>query len=285
MLLLLFRALSRCPLPVLHALGTALGRLTWLLSPAYRRRLRDNLRQAGYEGHLNEAMAEIGKSVLELPFVWCAPRERVMASCSGPDEDLIDRALATGRPILFLTPHLGCFEITAQWFSRRRPITVMYRPPRKSALRPLMEDARRRAGMTLAPATLAGVRILLKTLKSGGVVGLLPDQVPQQGEGLWAPFFGRPAYTMTLPAKLAQMSDALVLLAWGERLPQGRGYVVRFRPFTRALEGPPEAQAHVINQAMEALIAERPAQYLWGYNRYKVPDGVAPPPAGGEAQA
>jgi KDO2-lipid IV(A) lauroyltransferase len=156
---------------------------------------------------------------------------------------------------------------------------VMYRPPRKSALKPLVEGARARHNLHLAPANLSGVRILAKTLKGGQPIGLLPDQVPQEGEGVWAPFFGRNAYTMTLPAKLAQLGRADILLVYAERLPQGRGFVVRFVPFEGDLSGDASAQAASINRAMEQLIARCPAQYFWSYNRYKKPDGVAAPEA------
>ena len=103
--------------------------------------------------------------------------------------------------------------------------------------------------------------------------------VPQEGEGVWAPFFGRNAYTMTLPAKLAQLGKADILLVYAERLPKGRGYVVRFVPFEGDLSGTAAEQAVSINRAMEQLIARCPAQYFWSYNRYKQPDGVPAPDA------
>ncbi|WP_036171967.1 lysophospholipid acyltransferase family protein [Massilia sp. 9096] len=283
MLVLLFRALSVFPLSVLHALGTALGWAVYLASPSYRRRLRGNLERAGYGGHLRAAIAESGKAIVELPFVWCAPQPRVTGHVRMENWELVQRQLDSGKGIVFLTPHLGCFELTAQQVSLRIELTVMYRPPRKSALKPLVEGARARQNMHLAPATLSGVRMLVKALKGGQPVGVLPDQVPQEGEGVWAPFFGRDAYTMTLPAKLAQLGKADILLTYAERLPFGRGYVIRFVPFEGELTGTPAEQAAAINRAMEQLIARAPSQYFWSYNRYKRPQGVAAP--GAEAVA
>ena len=277
MLVILFRALSVFPLPFLHALGSALGWIVYLLSSSYRRRLRANLKQAGYEGHLNAAVAESGKAIIELAFVWCAKPERVARHARVENWNLVQERLDAGRGIVFLTPHLGCFEMTAQQIALKTALTVMYRPPRKSALKPLVEGARARHNLHLAPATLSGVRILAKTLKSGQPIGLLPDQVPQEGEGVWAPWFGRSAYTMTLPAKLAQLGKADILLVYAERLPRGKGYVVRFVPFEGDLSGTAGEQAAQINRAMEQLIARAPAQYFWSYNRYKQPDGVAGP--------
>jgi KDO2-lipid IV(A) lauroyltransferase len=106
---------------------------------------------------------------------------------------------------------------------------------------------------------------------------LLPDQVPQQGEGVWADFFGRPAYTMTLSAKLHQITNATIILSHAERLPRGRGYLIRFTPFEQVLGDTPAQQARAINMAMEQLIATCPAQYFWSYNRYKTPPGVDAP--------
>jgi KDO2-lipid IV(A) lauroyltransferase len=283
MLVFLFRLLANFPLPVLHALGTALGWLVYLASPSYRRRLRSNLALADTGARLGDAIAESGKAIVELPFVWCAQQERVTRHVTMENWDLVQRQLDAGCGIVFLTPHLGCFELTAQQVSLRQELTVMYRPPRKSALKPLVEGARARQNMHLAPANLTGVRMLVKALRAGQPVGVLPDQVPQEGEGVWAPFFGRTAYTMTLPAKLAQLGKADILLTYAERLPRGRGFVIRFVPFEGDLSGTAAEQAASINRAMEQLIARCPAQYFWSYNRYKRPQGVAAPEAGAVA--
>ena len=285
MLVTLFRLLSFLPLPLLHLLGSAFGWLVYVVAPSYRRRMRANLEVAGFKGALSGAVAEAGKAIVELPFVWCAAPERVARHATAENWEYVQAVLDAGRGIVFLTPHLGCFEITAQQIALRTPLTVMYRPPKQAALKPLVEGARARHNLHLAPANLSWVRILAKTLKKGQPIGLLPDQVPQQGEGVWAPFFGRSAYTMTLPAKLAQMGDAAVILVYAERLAAGKGFVVRFVPFDGDLSGDSAARAGAINHAMEQLIARCPAQYFWSYNRYKQPEGVAPPAAQTRAPA
>ncbi len=277
MLVILFRLLSALPLPILHALGAALGWLVYLASPSYRRNLKGNIDRAGFGKHLHEAIREAGKNILELPFVWCARQQRVLDSVRIENWEVVQTALDAKRGIVFLTPHLGCFEITAQVVAAKTPLTVLYRPPHKEALKPLIEGARARGRLRLAPANLSGVRTLLKALKLGEPIGVLPDQVPQHGEGVWAEFFGKPAYTMTLPAKLHQMSNAPVIVTYAERLPYGTGYVMRFAQLEGPLGDTPEQQARAINAAMEKLIARCPAQYFWSYNRYKIPDGVTPP--------
>lgn len=279
MLVRLFQLLSHLPLALLHRLGAALGWLVYLSAPSYRRRLTKNLERAGHRGQRRQAIAESGKSILELAFVWCAPQKRVLQTAQVDQWALAQSALDSGSGVIFLTPHLGCFEIIAQAIAARTPLTALYRPPRKNALKPLIEGARSRHNLLLAPANLGGVRTLLKALKSGGAIGLLPDQVPQNGEGVWADFFGTPAYTMTLPAKLQQMTGATIILSYAERLAHGRGFRVRFVPCPALTGATPQARAQALNLAMEELIAHCPAQYFWSYNRYKTPAGVEPPAA------
>ena len=283
MLVALFRLLSFVPLPILHAIGSCLGWLIYSLSPSYRQRLQDNIRLAGFVGGTRRAVSEAGKSILELPFIWCASPQRVLKTAHIANWEVAQAALDRHQGVIFLTPHLGCFEIIAQAIAVHTPLTALYRPPRQPALQPLMEGARARTNLLLAPANLSGVRSMLKALKKGGAIGLLPDQVPQQGEGVWANFFARPAYTMTLPGKLHLQTGAPIMLSYAQRLPFGRGFLIRFVPFesliSEPLNGTAEQQASSINLAMEKLIAHCPEQYFWSYNRYKTPPNVDAPPS------
>ena len=280
----LFRWLAAWPLWSLHALGALLGWLTFWGSPTYRRRFHANVRQAGIEpADARPAIAAAGRMVAEMPRLWLRPPDRpIQPAPTWQGEELVIAALKQGRGLVFLTPHMGSFEITAQAYAERfapefGAVTVLYRPARKPLLRKLTDEARARPGIATAPATLAGVRQMMRALRRGESIGLLPDQVPPEGMGVWAPFFGKPAYTMTLAARLAQQTGAPMLLIWGERLAHGAGFTVRVSAFDEALPGAatdPEAQAEsaaVINRAMERLIRECPQQYLWGYNRYKKP--------------
>lgn len=273
----LFRLFSRLPLPVLHNLGALFGWLIWLASPIYRRHLRDNTALAGLEEARVGAIAEAGKGLFELPKLWLRPQAEVVGRVvKATGWELVEAAWATGRGALFLTPHLGCFEITAQYVAAQdRPLTVLYRRPKQGWLAPLMEEGRG-ASLKLAPADLSGVRRLMKALKHGEFIGMLPDQVPGKGEGIWAPFFGRPAYTMTLAARLAE-GGTTVLLTYAERLHYGAGYHLHFLPLSRPLAGSLDARVAQINQELEAMIRQCPEQYLWGYNRYKKPAGAPDP--------
>ncbi|MDO9191468.1 MAG: lysophospholipid acyltransferase family protein, partial [Undibacterium sp.] len=186
MLVALFRFLSIFPLPVLHAAGSALGWLVYLFSGSYRRRLQENIARAGFASHQKSAVREAGKNIMELPFIWCANPARVLRTASIENWELVQAALDAKKGVIFLTPHLGCFEIVAQAIAAKTRLTVLYRPPRQAALKPLIEGARARDNLLLAAANLSGVRIMAKALKKGEAIGLLPDQVPQQGEGVWA---------------------------------------------------------------------------------------------------
>lgn len=275
-----FRLLSRLPLAWVHRLGATFGWLTYLSSPTYRRHLRENMRCAGCAGALTPAaIAEAGKQALELARIWLRTLEQTNAQVvEVRGWDYVRAAQQSGKGIVFLTPHLGCFEITAQYYSASGDITVLYRPPRQRALQQMILAGRKRTNLHLAPADLSGVRALIKALKRGQAVGLLPDQAPKVGEGAWLDFFGRPAYTMTLAARLTE-TGATTLMAWGERLPGGAGYRLHFSPPQEALTGDTLARAQQINHEIEHLVRHCPQQYLWGYNRYKRPAGADAPPS------
>jgi KDO2-lipid IV(A) lauroyltransferase len=258
-------------------MGSVLGWMIYGISPTYRRHLRDNLTQAGYADARTrrEAVASAGQMIAELAAVWFRPHEQVVAlvrQAEGVEEAIA--AHAAGRPVVFLTPHMGCFEVAAQYAAARIPITVLYRPPKIGWLEPLMREGRERPNVRLVPADYSGVRTVLGALKGGEAVGLLPDQVPGEGEGEWVEFFGRKAYTMTFAARLAERDNVLCYLAYARRLAGGEGYAIVLRPLPAALPG--ETPTRRLNRALEALVRECPGQYLWGYNRYKTPKGAKP---------
>ena len=289
MIRLVYAVLSRLPLRALHAIGGALGWVVFGVSPTYRARLRANVPSTlpQREQVLRRAVAEGGKQMLELAWVWTRSGQQIRARTQVEDAEGLYALLGQDRAIVMMTPHLGCFEVIAQHHAaspigRDRPMLALYRVPRKAALRPLMEQGRTQKGLRLAPADLHGVRLMLRALRDRQIVGLLPDQVPSRGEGVWAPFFGRPAFTMTLPARLARAHDAIVVLLFAQRLAHGAGYRIYWERLPEPLSGEPLVDATRINQAMERLILRCPEQYLWSYNRYKTPAGVpAPAPEAG----
>ena len=272
-MLSLFRLLSWLPLGLLHFSGAFLGWLAFCASPTFRRRFLENAAQAGFEFHqVRPAVAHIGRMVAELPRLWFGPTPRF----EWDNVACVDAAYAKKCGVLFLTPHLGCFEITAQALAQRYstefgPLTVLFRPARKAYLVPLTAASRQRPGLETAPTTLAGVRQLIKALRKGQAVGLLPDQVPPDGMGVWVPFFGRTAYTMTLAARLAQQTGAEIRLIWGERLPWGQGYRLHCRELQASFSKQTDVAVAQMNEEIARLIRECPQQYLWSYGRFKQP--------------
>ena len=275
-----FSLLSRFPLAALQSTGAAIGRLMYAFSAKFRREFDRNLLSAVPEASsdlIRQAAENAGRVVFELPWVWMRPRAEVLARVVGVSGwEHVEALHAKGRGVVLLTPHMGTFEVAAQLIGSRLPITVLYRVPRQPWLAPLMERGREGGGVSLAAADAGGVRRLLRTLRSGGLVGILPDQVPAHGEGLWADFFGRPAYTMTLAARLTEAAEG-PLMVFAERLPGGRGFHLHFLPPDTPVTGDTRERVEAINRNVEALVRRFPAQYLWGYKRYKCPPGVQRP--------
>ncbi len=272
-----FWLLSRLPLSVLHALGAFLGEWAAKFPGRYGRRLRTHFLHAYPDADrvvLIEAARSAGRMALEIPYFWARKDPLVgLHHLLDPHESHIQSLLEQGHGMIFLTPHLGCFEALAPLLSARYGLTVMFKPPHKIWLRRWIEKMRSRPGLHLAPAKASGIRMLVKALRHGEAVGILPDQTPPNGQGVWAPFFGKPAYTITLVQKLQRLSGAPIVLLFNERLPHGQGYRVHCRSLDTLPEDATMA-ATILNQAIENLIAIAPTQYIWGYNRYKVPHGT-----------
>jgi Kdo2-lipid IVA lauroyltransferase/acyltransferase len=281
----LLRLLARLPLRWYHAIGAGLGWIVYWSSARYASRLRDNLRaskvwtdEADYQRILRSAIAETGRQGMEILPLWFRPQSRVtplVRACVG--EQAVLDAYAQGRGVVLLTPHLGCFEISAIYAAEHFPITVLYRTPRIAWLETLIVAGRGRGQEKLAPASLKGVRLLLKALRDKEAIGVLPDQVPSAGEGEWVEFFERPAYTMTLIGRLCETLDPAVFVAAARRLPHGRGYEIEVEPVVGGVSGADGIRR--MNAAIEHLVRKHPEQYLWSYNRYKQPRGAPPPPA------
>lgn len=261
-----------------------------MVSPRYRSRVLDNITASGVcrDSAAVRALAhanarEIGKGVSELAWALFRPLDEVAAqvrSLEGWEE--VERLRAQDRAIVFVTPHLGAYDVAGRYLWTRLPILAMYRPHKIFWLDQVLREGRNRGaapdGTNVAPATLAGVRMVLKHLRRGGCSVVLPDQVPGLGEGEWVEFFGRPAYTMTLLGRLQEASGAAVVFCYAERLPRGAGYRLHLKVLDDPLPADRREAALQVNRMVELQVRECPSQYLWGYNRYKRPAGAPPPP-------
>ncbi|BEP47463.1 MULTISPECIES: lysophospholipid acyltransferase family protein [Variovorax] len=282
----LFRLLARVPMPVMHRLGALLGWIVWYCAPDYRRRFKANAESAGFTpGQYRPAIAAAGQMAAELPWLWLRPQgESVLRRVvRWEGVEAFEAAMREKKGVILVAPHLGSWEMCGQAIGERfletfGPITALFRPARKKWMAELIAaGSRDRPGLQTLPTNNTGVRGLIRTLRSGGYTGILPDQVPPLGQGVWAPFLGRPAYTMTLLPRLAQQTGAACFMSVCERLPRGAGYVIRFEPIVGTPltdpAAPIEAAAAAMNDAIGRLIHSLPGQYVWDYARYKEPRG------------
>lgn len=268
---IIFKFFSILSLPSLHRLGAALGWLIYCCTPKSATLIQHNIKISGlaknsaqFKKILNANIVESGKAVLETIAIWQKKEADILPLVKQVHGwEIVKDALQRGKGIIFLTPHLGCFEITSIYYGSKHPITVLYRAPKLKFLQQFILQGRTRKGVSLAEANASGVRKLMQALKRNEAIGILPDQIPAAGEGEWADFFGNPAYTMTLASKLAEKTGASVMMAFGERLANGAGFDIHITRLESI------ATPTLLNQAIEQQITLKPAQYLWRYDRYK----------------
>lgn len=225
---------------------------------AWRRRLvRDSVRHTAM-------LAAEGIAL----WTWPLPKlERLVQDVQG-ERLLRDRP--AGRGALFLAPHFGNWEFLGYYLNTLEPLAPLYEQPKSAALDRALGRARRRLGHRPAPGSLGGLRQLVKVLRDGGMVAVLPDQVPAKGAGVTVPFFGREAYTVALVGKLLAHSDADVVIGSARRV--GGGFAVCIEAVDAAIRAAdPRRSARALNQAVEAVVARDPAQYQWEYKRFRFP--------------
>ena len=277
---------ARLPLRVSHAVGGALGALGWYFSGRTRVVTERNLALClpELDGPARRALArqsfvETGKTLLEAGALWSTSKEdvaRLAREVSG--QEYVNEAIAAGRGVILAGPHLGAWEMVGLYWSTQYPITSLYRPPRVAALGEPIHNGREHLGAQLVPTDASGVKALLRALKRGQLAGILPDQEPPaEGGGVFAPFFGTPAWTMRLLTRLAQRSDALVVFTYAERLAKGRGYHIHVVPAPSGIaDEDPLVAARALNAGVEQCVRACAAQYQWSYKRFrKRPTGEA----------
>lgn len=270
---------AKLPLAWQQALAKQLAKLAWRFAKREEHISQVNLNLCFKELSTTEkedlALASFQQqacTLVEMGYVWLAPKQRVLnslVSVSGIEEVLA--AQDAKQPVIILAPHLGQWELIAFWLSYYRNFTFMYSPPDSKQVDALMRAGRSRTGGQLVAADLKGVAGLLKALRKGGLVGILPDQVPNRGQGgVLAPFFGQPALTATLLPKLVEKTKAQVFTCVALREPQGKGFNLVFQPAdARVYSANEEEAAAGVNASVEAVISLAPSQYQWAYKRFK----------------
>ncbi len=284
----LFRLISKLSNRWAQRLGGWVGTLMYFLTNREKRVATINIALCFPElspreqrGLLKQTLQENAKTLFELP--------RIFQQGGNFALDLVkeveglshyQQAIAQNKGVIIIAPHLGNWELVVHYLNQFAPMTAMYDPPNQPFLDDIMRQGRESSGATLVPANGRGVRAQLKHLKAGGVVGILPDQVPgHDNAGVYAPFMGHTAFTMTLVNNLAKRSGAVVLMSFAERLENARGYRVHIIPASSHIADADSAlAAKALNSSIEKCVRLAPAQYQWTYKRFKhQPQGVASP--------
>ncbi len=265
---------KRVPLAANQRLGAALAGAVSTLKPRAQHTARTNLAAcfpdatvAERRGIMRRSFREIGKLAFEADYLWHAGAARIRALAAEIEgEEIRARAEARGS-VVYATPHLGCWEMAGLYLALDRPLYCLYKQAPFGIAERFIRGGREAGGLRLCLSDTRGIKRLLRALAVGENVGLLPDQTPPAGHGVRAPFFGRPAYTMTLLVKLARRAP--VVFVFAERLPHGRGYRVCFsEPPPEIYDADPATAAAAVNSAVERLVRRCPEQYFWSYKRF-----------------
>jgi KDO2-lipid IV(A) lauroyltransferase len=276
--------IAALPFRLCHGIGYCLGNLLYWLPNDARRITRINLRlcfpdldTAARARLARRSLIQLAQGVFELGALWLWPGDRLLSLVREVEGlEQLREALTEGRGVIMLTPHLGAFELTGLYCGHYFKGTSLYRPTRIGLDAELCRW-RGRLGHRLVPTDRRGVSALRRALERGEGVGILPDQDPPRGGGVYAPFFDIETYTISLPSRLAIRTGAVVMVIVAERLPLGRGFRLRCRRAADTIrEEPLEASVAAMNHEIETLIRELPEQYVWSYKRFKTrPPGVA----------
>ena len=286
MLLTFLKLIAWLPLPVLYAIAHPLGWLLYGLQTKQRYYAETNLAlcfpelsNAERRRLTRHSLVATIKVLLESPLLFLGRASRVLKlvrEISG--ESLLKEGMARGKGVIIVCPHLGNWEVAGLYISRHYPMTNMYRPQRHPGMDSMIRQGRERFGAQLVPSNNQGMRELLRALQQGKVIGTLPDQNPGVGTGVFVPFFGIMTYTPVFAGRLAHRTGASVVMVVAERLPWGRGFRIKITPASKGLYSDDSNEAAAcMNRDIEAIIRAAPAQYWWGYNRFRTrPEGEPP---------
>ncbi len=279
---ILLRIIACLPLRLNHATGSLIGWLTFQLSDRNRKTVKRNLELCFPEKNSSERselgkqnLYETGKNISELGAFWFWKKNQVSNLLK---EEIgrhhLDNAKAQGKGVIVASPHFGAWELAGLILSIEAPIHFLYRPNRNTKLDAPVIASRERFGGKCYPISNRGLAQLVRALKNGDAIAILPDQEPAQDHGVFAPFFGVPAYTMTFMTNLARKTSAPVIFTAVERLPKGQGYRMHYlKPDDDLYHEDPTRSATALNKCVEQCIEIAPTQYMWNYKRFrKKPD-------------
>jgi len=215
-------------------------------------------------------------TILEMGKSWLPPMAKSLELVTESEgEDNFFAATASEQGVILLAPHIGNWEIFGFYLCEKLKSTWLYQPPEFKLMDQFITKTRSRAGIEMAPTHRIGVSKVLAALRRGEVVGILPDQIPPAEGGRFAPFFGEPALTMTLPSKLIQKTKAKVFCGFAQRLPNARGYkIIVEEAMSDIYSEDLDESIMALNRSIEKTIMKSVEQYSWEYKRFRRrPDG------------
>jgi len=277
------RLISLLPMPAIWLLGSLFGVFLHLFPSKIRSVARTNiglcLPELGEKGQrrlVRRHFRSLGVSMLCYGFAWWSSPARLRRLVKFCDRHYYDSAIASGRAIILMTPHFLSIDAGGICLSSERPMITMYRSSRNKLVDAMLKK-RGRFGAVLFERK-SNLKALIRHLREGRPFYYLPDQDPGGAEGVFVPFFGVPAATVTALSRIAKMTDAVVIPCYNRILPWGRGFEVRFEaPLSEYPSDDPEKDARRMNEEVERAVRQNPEQYLWGYRRFKTrPEGDTP---------
>lgn len=272
------RLLRALPHPAARGFGSGLGALAWRLDRRRRRIALDNLAQA-----LPELTAERRREIAADCFrhfgaSFCdalsAARFELPELCRRVDLVGLEHLIAAeqrGRGVIVLSAHFGNWEIVPPMVALARgPMASVGRPADNPHVDRVIQTLRTRFG-NRSLAKRGAVRELFRILGAGGRVGLLIDQKVRAEEGIDVPFFGRPALTSPIVARLALRTGAPIVAAFGDHRPAGR-YRVELHPALYP-EGEDDAESTLALtqrclKLCEQVVRSAPERWLWLHRRW-----------------
>lgn len=271
------------PLSVLARLGQGLG---WVLFKAARSRRHvgaTNLAlcfphksEVEREALLREHFGWLGRSLLERGLLWHASFDRLKRLIHVEGD--IGLAQQSSQSVMWLVPHFVGLElagVAVQLFQTRMGVDI-YQTQSDPFWDRVLTKGRLRFGRGVAYPRGASVRPVIKHIKEGYAFFNMPDMDFGPRDAIFAPFFGVAAATLMAPSRMAKSLNMLVQPVVVDMLPGGQGYRVRFfSALTNFPTDNPEQDTVWMNQFVEQLVLENPAQYLWVHKRFKTrPEGV-----------
>ncbi len=273
----LFKCLAGLPLSWVRLLGHITGSLLWLFNTRSARITLRNIELCFPDLSPDErkqlakqSLQQTAQTAMEAGAIWRHSWPWVKSKIVAMEgHELLQAKVAEGKGVLVLAPHHGNWEVVAPYLASVAPLTAMYQPIENPEMDKLVLEGRSKININMAPTNRKGVMMLFKALRSGHIVGILPDQLPDSDSGrIVAPFMGVPAWTMTLVHGLIQRTGCAVCSCYAERVDGGFKIVVM------------EADADIYNEdqltsvtglnaSVAACVKRAPSQYQWEYKRFR----------------